>query len=84
MIFFEIGIKFEILSKINPSFKDIVTNDTIHFFVNEKAIIAKNDLSEEFLVPSLELIKTSMEEVFNYPRYILQKIEIKLILPMVV
>ena len=33
--------------------------------------MAKNDLSEEFLVPSLELIKTSMEEVFNYPRYIL-------------
>ena len=48
--------------------EDVVTNDTKHFFVKEQAIVAKSNISDEFLLPSLELIKSSMEEVFNYPR----------------
>ena len=52
----------------NDMHKDIVTNDTKHFFVNEEVLMTKNNLSDEYLLPSLELIKKSMEDVFNYPR----------------
>ena len=54
--------------------KDIATNVTNGFFVKEQEAMVKSNISDEFLVPSLELIKTSMEEVFNNPRWI-QKID---------
>ena len=52
----------------NEMHKDIATNVTNDFFVKEKEAMVKSNTSDEFLVPSLELIKTSMEEVFNNPR----------------
>lgn len=45
-------------------------NYTSFVFEKEKAILEEISNSSNFLVPSLELIKTSMEEIFNFPRNI--------------